>query len=269
VDQTGFRIEANSRFLHYAVACAPASVGMTRSRGRVERHLQYFGEMKGVAAGGLGDLLAAAESVGDDEPVGRGVANGGEKFEFADRLGDVVFVVFEAKGAGHAAASGRGRLEVDADAAEEGFFGGHLHDGFVMAVAMEKSFAGELRERGVAGVVLEKLAEQEGLLAQGLGALVVGEEVEEFVAEDGDAAGLEADDGDSGFNFGFELVEDFEQKALGAIEHAEVVEGTAAAEIGLRYRDAEAGGLEDFDGGAGGGGSEVVVESVRPEENGN
>jgi len=138
-----------------------------------------------------------------------------------------------------------------------------------MAVSVEESFAVELRERGVVRVLLQELAEEKRLPRQGLGALVVREEVEEFVAEDGDAAGLEADDGDSGFNFGFELVEDFEQKALGAIEHAEVVEGTAAAEIGLRYRDAEAGGLEDFDGGAGGGGSEVVVESVRPEENGN
>jgi hypothetical protein len=58
-------------------------------------------------------------------------------------LGDVVLVVvaLEAEGAGHAAASGGGGLEVDADAVQEGFFGGHLHDGFVMAVAVEERFA--------------------------------------------------------------------------------------------------------------------------------
>jgi hypothetical protein len=124
-------------------------------------------------------------------------------------------------------------LEVDADAAEERFFGGHLHDGFVMAVAVEEGFAFELREHRVgAELLFEKFAEQEGLFAQGVGAVVVGEEVEEFVAEDGDAAGLESDDGDSGFDFGFELIEDFEEKALGAVEHPEVVEGAAAAEIG-------------------------------------
>ena len=105
-------------------------------------------------------------------------------------------------------------------------------------------------------------------VAQGLGAVVVGEEIEEFVAEDGDAAGFESDDGDAGFDFGLELIEDFEQQGLGAVEHAEVVEGAAAAEIGLRDDDAISGGFEDFDGGLGGGGEEIVVEGVGPEEDG-
>jgi hypothetical protein len=55
---------------------------------------------------------------------------------------------------------------------------------------------------------------------------------------------------------------------LGAVEHAEVVEGAAAAEIGLGEEDAVSGGFEDFDGGAGGGGVEIVVEGVGPEEDG-
>ena len=77
------------------------------SRG-LERHLEDFGQVEGVAVGALGDLLAATEAVGDDEPVGRGVADGGEEFEFADGHGDVVLVVLEAEGSGHAAASGGG-----------------------------------------------------------------------------------------------------------------------------------------------------------------
>jgi hypothetical protein len=101
-----------------------------------------------------------------------------------------------------------------------------------------------------------------------LGAAVVGEEVEEFVAEDGDAAGLESDDGDSGFDFGSEFVEDVEEQRLGAVEHAEVVERASAAEVGLGEEDAVSGGFEDFDGGAGGGRVEVVVEGVGPEEDG-
>ena len=98
--------------------------------------------------------------------------------------------------------------------------------------------------------------------------MVVGEEIEQFVAEDGDAAGLESDDGDSGFDLGGKFVEDVEQQGLGTVEHAEVVEGAAAAEIGLREDDAVSGGFEDFDGGFGGFGVEVVIESVGPEENG-
>jgi hypothetical protein len=158
-------------------------------------------------------------------------------------------------------------LEVDAEAVEKRFFGGHLHDGFVMAVSVEQGFARELRKLRVGREFLfEELAEQERLFAQDLGALVVREEVEEFVAEDGDAAGLEADDGDSGFDLGGERVENVEEQGLGAIKHAEVVERASAAEVGLGDEDAESGGFEDFDGGAGGLGEEVVVEGVGPEE---
>jgi hypothetical protein len=47
---------------------------------------------------------------------------------------------------------GAGDLEVDAEAAQEGFFGGHLHDGFVMAVAVEERFAVQLGQRENVGV---------------------------------------------------------------------------------------------------------------------
>ena len=83
--------------------------------------------MKSAALRALCDLFAAAEAVGDDQPILGGMANGGEEFEFADGHGDSVFVAFEAEGAGHAAAPrGRG-LEVDADAVQDGFFRSHLH----------------------------------------------------------------------------------------------------------------------------------------------
>ena len=174
----------------------------------------------------------------------------------------------EAEGASHAAASRSGGLEVDADAAQQRFLGGHLHDGLVMAVSVQQRLALEVRQRRIPGVEFEKFAEQEGLLAQGLGALVVREEVEQFVAEDGDAAGLESDDGDARFDLGLEFVEDIEQQGFRAVEHAEVVEWAAAAEVGLREDDVVSGGFEDFDGGSGGRGQEVVVERVGPEENG-
>jgi hypothetical protein len=100
-----------------------------------------------------------------------------------------------------------------------------------------------------------------------LGAGIVRKEVEKFVAEDGDAAGFESDDGDAGFDFGFERVENFEEQRLGAVEEAEVVERTSAAEMGAGDEDAVSGGFEDFDGRASGGRMEIVVERVGPEEN--
>src|SRR6478672_2467551 len=136
-----------------------------------------------------------------------------------------------------------------------------------MAVSVKQRFARELRERRVARVMIEEFAEQECLSAQGLGPLVMWEEVREFVAEDGDAAGFKSDDGNAGFDLGLELVEDFEQQTFCAVEHAEVVKRASAAEVGLRDEDTESGGFEDFNGSAGRGGEEVVVKSVGPEEN--
>jgi len=46
---------------------------------------------------------------------------------------------------------------------------------------------------------------------------VAGEEIQEFVAEDGNAAGFESDDGDSGVDFGGEFVEDLQEQFLSAV----------------------------------------------------
>ncbi len=137
-----------------------------------------------------------------------------------------------------------------------------------MAVSVKQRFAVELGERSAGGAAFEKLAEKESLFAQGLGASVVREKIRQLVAEDGDAAGFESDDGNPGFDLRLELIENLEQKGFGAIEHAEVVEGASAAEVGLRDDDAVSGGFENFDGGFGGRGEKVVVERVGPEENG-
>src|ERR1700721_2549086 len=99
------------------------SVGLARM---IEGHLQDLGEVERVTAGALGNLLAATESVGDNEPVGGRTAAGGGELEVADGGRDVVFFVLETEGAGHAAASGSWSREVDADAAQERLFGGHL-----------------------------------------------------------------------------------------------------------------------------------------------
>src|SRR5271157_3329013 len=129
--------------------------------------------MQGVAVGALRDLLAAAEAVGNDKPVGGRFADGGQEFELADGGGDVVLVVMEAEGTSHAAASGGGRLEVHTQAVQKRFFGGHLHDGLVMAVAVEQRLAFETRERRIAAIEFEKLAEEKCLSRQGLRPLVV------------------------------------------------------------------------------------------------
>jgi hypothetical protein len=137
-----------------------------------------------------------------------------------------------------------------------------------MAVAVNEDLFGfsDLRGLVVGGVLDEEFAEEEGLVAELGGAGIVGEEVGELVAEDGGAAWFEDDDGGASGELGGEGVEDLKEIFFCGVEHAEVVEGTAAAEMLRGERDAEAGGGEDLMGGAQGRGVEVVVEGVGPEE---
>src|SRR5208282_532133 len=167
--------------------------------------------MQSVAVGFLGDLLAAAETVGYDEPVGRSLTDGGKKFQLADGFGDTVLFFFKTKSSSHATASGSGGSEVDPHAAEDGFFGGHLHYGFVMAVSVNERAARKFGEAEIAGSLFEKLAQQEDLSRQGMCALVLGEEIGQFVAENGGAAWFEDDDGRFGFDFGEQRVHGLEE----------------------------------------------------------
>lgn len=228
--------------------------------------MQNFCQVHRVARRGLRNLFAAAETIGDDEPVGGSVADGRKKLELADGLGDFIFIALEAKRASHSAASGSGSGEVDADAAKERFFGGHFHDGFVMAVAVKKSAAVELRDRKVRSVFFEEFAEQECLARKSLSTLVVREEIEEFVTENGDATGLEADDRDTGRDFGRERMEDLKKEGFGAIEHTVIVEWASAAEVCFGDDYAEASGFEEFYGGPRGVRLEIVVECVGPQQ---
>ena len=89
------------------------------------------------------------------------------------------------------------------------FFGSHLHDGLVMAMPVDKRPARQVWEAGTSfGALLEKFAEQEDLLREGLRTFVLGEKVREFVAKDGGATGFEDNDGRCGFDFGEKLVHD-------------------------------------------------------------
>ena len=60
-------------------------VGVRLWRGwAVERELEDFGQVERAARRALGDLFAATETVGDDEPIGWRLADGRQEFEFAD-----------------------------------------------------------------------------------------------------------------------------------------------------------------------------------------
>src|SRR5882672_9735903 len=120
-----------------------------------------------------------------------------------------------------------------------------------MAVPVDEGLPSDRRQRKVGGALLEEFAQQDNLSREGLGALVSWEQIGELVAEHGGAAGLEYDDRSPCFDFGEQFIHDVEQQALGAVEHANVVERASAAEMSAGDGDVEAGGLQHFDRGLG------------------
>src|SRR5271165_709774 len=96
--------------------------------------------MQGVPGRSLSDLLAATEAVGDDQPVGGSLADRGQKLKLPNSHRNVIFIVLETEGSGHAAAARRGALKIYAQPPQHRFFRGHLHQRLVMAMAVEDSF---------------------------------------------------------------------------------------------------------------------------------
>src|SRR5262252_7649169 len=96
----------------FGVGPVPAWGGISK------RHLQDLSEMKGMAVGALGNLLAATETIRDHQPVWGCLANGWEQFKFADRHGDVVFVLLKPKGSRHSATARCGKLVIDHHSAQ-------------------------------------------------------------------------------------------------------------------------------------------------------
>ena len=158
--------------------------------------------MERASRGILRYLLGAAEAVGDDEGLRRGVADGGEQDSVGEGLGDVVFVGFEAEGAGHAAAAGVEQGDVGSGAAEDGDLVGHAAGGTVMAVAVDDDLLGDLRRSPVRRELYQEFAEQISLVTELGGAWVVGEQVAKLVAEYRGAGGFEDDYWEAGFELG-------------------------------------------------------------------
>ena len=197
------------------------------------------------------NLFAATEAVGNDERIRVSVADCGKKNAFPDRLRKGVFIFLKAEGTGHAATAGVRGDQVGTHFAEERFFVIHLHDCFVMAMAVEQHFSSEARRLKGRGVALEEFAEEECLAAEAICARVIGKQVAQFVAKNGGATGLEDDDGDAGINLRAEGGQDALQVLLGFVEHAEIVKGAAAAKMLAGDADVETCALQNVESGLG------------------
>src|ERR1700730_6559270 len=134
-----------------------------------------------------------------------------------------------------------------------------------MTMTVDESLDGEMRKLKVGGFLLQKFAQEERLLGQLLRSGIAREEINQLVTKDCGTAGLQNDDGNRCVDFRGEVVQNLEQQALGAIQHAEIVKGAPAAKNGLRDGNAEPGGFQHLHRCLGSVRQEVVVERVRPE----
>ena len=135
-----------------------------------------------------------------------------------------------------------------------------------MAVGVGQHFTMQRGEWNLFRELAQEIAQQIDLFAQSRGARVRREQIHEFVAKHGRATGLEHDDRQAVVDFLRQGVHGFDRTTLGLVEHAEVVEGTSAADVGLRNDDLEAGGFEHVERSQRRVGKKVVVESVGPEQ---
>jgi hypothetical protein len=173
--------------------------------------------------------------------------------------------MFEPKGAGHTAAAGVEEGDVSASAAEEVDLVRHFHGGFVMAVTVEDDFLPQ-KAGGpeVRRLLNEELAEKEGVVAKALCARVAWKEVDQFVAKDGCATGLEKDEGEACIDLRREIAKNFLEVGASLFQEAEVVERAAAADMVARDLDRKSGGIEDAGGGGEGLWMVVVVPRIGP-----
>ena len=233
----------------------------------VQRHLQHFSQMKRMSTRALSYLFATTETVGNDEPVGWSLANRRHEFKLANGNRDVIFVPLEAEGSSHPAASRSGTPEIDAQTRKNGLFRRHLHERFLMAVTVEDRFPLDMRQRKIVRTGHQEFAQQKSLAGQSLRPFVMRKKAAEFITKHGNATWLEANDGNTRFDFRGKLVKDLQQKRLRTIEHAMVIERTSAAQVRFGHCDAESASLEHFYGSLGSGGMEIVAKGVGPEQN--
>ncbi len=206
---------------------------------------QNFSEVKGLAIGQLGNLLTATEPIGDENRGWAGGFDGREKALIGDSFRDLKFASFEAKWAGHSAATGLDELDIGSGLAKQRDFAGRAaEDGFVMAVAVNENLSvreraggkfrhaiGELAGIGEPVGIGKPVGEEKDLLAETLGAGIVGEQFRQLIFEDAGATGLKKDERNPRLNLRRHAVENAREIGPGGVKKTEVVERAAAADV--------------------------------------
>src|SRR5579872_4693785 len=221
--------------------------------------------MERLPARSLEDLLPATKTVGNNQRVIGRFAHRRKEHSFAHGLGYRVLLFLKTERSRHSAASRIDGLQIGAHFSKQRFFGAHFHNRFVMAVPVEKYLLSKLRSLIARGLLFQKLAQEKRLVSQPDGTLIHGKQIAQFIPKDGSATRFQHDDRDPGHNWGAQDAHDSFQILFGLVEHAEIIERPAAAQMHLRNPDLETCALKYIKRRAASVRMKIIVERVRPQ----
>ncbi len=157
--------------------------------------MQQLREVQGLAAGGLLDLLAAAETIGHDQCVRRRCADFRQHALLGDGERNVVFLRLKPEGTGHAAATGIQHFAIERQLVQQLAFRVLVQHGMMMTMELDQCLGRRLRHRRRDSAVHKKFAEEARLFRQCRREWVVREQRGQFVTKGGGAGWLQSDDG--------------------------------------------------------------------------
>ena len=129
-----------------------------------------------------------------------------------------------------------------------------------MAVPVHQHFPLQLWWSISRGMILEKFAEKKCLAAEARGARILRKEIAQFIAKDTGTAGFQNDDRNSGVDLRLQGAQDSLEVPLGLVEHTEIVQRPAAAQVNLRDTDFEPGIPQYIERSLAGFGAKIIVE---------
>src|SRR6266851_362935 len=140
----------------------------------------------------------------------------------------------------------------------------HFHKRFLVAVAMKQNFRRKLEKGILWGVILQKLAEQECLATEPVGALVGGKQIVQLIPKHRSATRLQDDNWQPCINLRAESAHDLKQFVLSPFQHTKVIKRSPTAQGATGASHREASILQHFQRGPASFRMKVVIKGIYP-----
>src|SRR5258708_39645260 len=140
----------------------------------------------------------------------------------------------------------------------------HFHKRFLVAVAMKQNLYRRLGRGILWGVILQKLAEQECLVSEPVGALVGGKQIVQLIPKHGGATRFQDDYWQPCVNLWAESPHDLKQFVLSPFQHTKVIKRSPATQGASRTNHREASILQHLQRGPASLRMKVVIKGIYP-----